>query len=661
MDDEDDRKPPPRGRRPTRKERMERKMAEINEQDRQQGSMANIPTPAGVQQSSQAASSSTASDVFGDERMERKMPALSSNSNNQDQRNNAAASSDSHSQRGSADGLENRASATSFSSNSSIQRGNADGLESRASATSLESTRQRMADAPPSHHSPSKASAARRSRRTSTESKTSNTRRPPVLLEMSMDEMDDSPPVDVNLTGPVVSVDRHARNTSSNEAGTASSTSASAAASRIVVSGSTSAPLPPAQTTVIKERVSATGSETQGPGAYEVQGRAIGSAPVWIRQFGRSARNLRTSARNLRPSARNLRPSARNLRRNNDQSHLPPEMRVPVSDPNVPPELRAQANSSVPPELQGINSEQPEFGGPDQDEHNLYASVEVAREAPTKNRKLIWCAVLAIVVLGGVGAGVGVAVSSGAENNEGLTNAAEDPTQAPVPTPAPTACDMYYENLTDAHRSCLCIGSVEHRKEGNGDDVLSKYIDLYQNIIPSLNFDPFPGSSFDSPSCAPNNVALFWLAEDIVENNSPEDTWVQRFLLASLFLSWTDQDPFLWETSSGWLAAGSECEWFGVVCDDSGQVEKLQLSNNNLLEAGGLPNEIFQLTSLKNVDLSSNGLYISSIPNDIIQLQSLESLNLGFNTVKGILPFEFFPTSIGESFGVCDDVLAFII
>lgn len=92
-----------------------------------------------------------------------------------------------------------------------------------------------------------------------------------------------------------------------------------------------------------------------------------------------------------------------------------------------------------------------------------------------------------------------------------------------------------------------------------------------------------------------------------------------------------------WTNNQGWLgAAGSECSWFGVQCND-GQtaVSELQLFGNNL--RGPIPSSIRDLTALTDLILFDNGL-TGNIPPEIGQLSNLERLYLDRTGISGPIP-----------------------
>ena len=84
-----------------------------------------------------------------------------------------------------------------------------------------------------------------------------------------------------------------------------------------------------------------------------------------------------------------------------------------------------------------------------------------------------------------------------------------------------------------------------------------------------------------------------------------------------------------WNNNTHWLGEpGSECTWYGVICNDSKQVEALHLFSNNL--TGKLPSSIKYLNNLKSLILHNNKLS-DPIPTEIFELNYLESITLNNN------------------------------
>ena len=91
-----------------------------------------------------------------------------------------------------------------------------------------------------------------------------------------------------------------------------------------------------------------------------------------------------------------------------------------------------------------------------------------------------------------------------------------------------------------------------------------------------------------------------------------------------------------WTVRTNWLgAAGSECQWYGVVCNGGGDaVNVVSLPNNNL--TGPLPDELNALTHLGIFDVSNNRL-IGPIP-ALTGLAELGNFNVAGNQLTGSIP-----------------------
>jgi hypothetical protein len=105
-------------------------------------------------------------------------------------------------------------------------------------------------------------------------------------------------------------------------------------------------------------------------------------------------------------------------------------------------------------------------------------------------------------------------------------------------------------------------------------------------------------------------------------------------------------DGVSWTSSTGWEgAAGTECSWQGITCDNAGDhVIVVQLPGNNL--TGTVP-DISGLTALQVLDLSTNNL-TGGAP-DLSNLTALQEVLLGGNRLVGPAPIPPNPSSLEDA------------
>jgi hypothetical protein len=192
-----------------------------------------------------------------------------------------------------------------------------------------------------------------------------------------------------------------------------------------------------------------------------------------------------------------------------------------------------------------------------------------------KNKKFrvyCWSAIIGVLVLGAVAAGVGVALRNSVSNS---------------PAPKNAKCDFIGQSQPDIMQQCMCFESVNIISP----QVASSYHGLVTNYV--LHLPP----SYSEPisSCSPVNQALLWLAvENSTGMSDSELRLLNRFVLTVLFIVWGGP---MWKQNESWLTHDNECTWYGVTCDHQ-VITGISLSDNNFASESSIPTELFLLTGL---------------------------------------------------------------
>ncbi len=106
---------------------------------------------------------------------------------------------------------------------------------------------------------------------------------------------------------------------------------------------------------------------------------------------------------------------------------------------------------------------------------------------------------------------------------------------------------------------------------------------------------------------------------------------LERQVLINLYNS---TDGPNWNENTGWLGAGNECNWYGVVCDSPNlHVQQIRMTGNNL--RGSLPS-LSALTNLMDVFANENQL-TGSIP-PLVGLPLLVNFLANDNQLSGEIP-----------------------
>jgi len=197
------------------------------------------------------------------------------------------------------------------------------------------------------------------------------------------------------------------------------------------------------------------------------------------------------------------------------------------------------------------------------------------------------------------------------------------------------------QNRCEAYQLCDVIfePNTEKRK------VINKLMGLFNNTL-----------MHDSSSLHSKALCDLITYIESIPDNKISYTMIQRFVLI-LFYHTTNGSQ--WLIDSFWLSDRSECQWYGISCNEYGVVINLNLSSNNLVGpiiseigelrgletlildenriTGIIPKEIEKLGKLEILRISNNQLQ-KMIPTHLLQLHSLLELDLSYNNLSGNIP-----------------------
>ena len=137
--------------------------------------------------------------------------------------------------------------------------------------------------------------------------------------------------------------------------------------------------------------------------------------------------------------------------------------------------------------------------------------------------------------------------------------------------------------------------------------------------------------------CAPSGSGYRTWLNGIGDKSGIDDCAVDQPDWEALVTFYNETNGPNWEENSNWLSAEPLDEWFGVSTDDSGRVNALNLSWNNLL--GPLPAALGRLEKLEILNLAGNELS-GPIPPELSKLERLRELNLFYCWISGTIPPE---------------------
>lgn len=236
---------------------------------------------------------------------------------------------------------------------------------------------------------------------------------------------------------------------------------------------------------------------------------------------------------------------------------------------------------------------------------------------PSKGR-WVWPTVLAgsILTIIAIGGGVGFAIAS--KNKS---------TSETVPGASTTQDNADRCSLSKIEESCA-EGLIVTAEDLPGC-IQEKLDGIQGKLSPQLQNQD---NVFDS--CAPDKMATLKLAE--FENVLDLDTLsvLQRYILYTLYYH---MNGHVWADDGGIFETEDECDIEFVDCNESGEIESLNLGINQV--HGTIPSTIGLLSNIKRLDMSENSIQ-GTLPTQIGDLSELEFLNLGGNNLSGTLASE---------------------
>ena len=239
-----------------------------------------------------------------------------------------------------------------------------------------------------------------------------------------------------------------------------------------------------------------------------------------------------------------------------------------------------------------------------------------------------------VLLAGSVGAAIGIVVSRG-----------EEPT---IPTPAPT----FPRQNIGIEETILRIVDAEELR-----DVSSPYY----RALEWITFDDPEQFTPESRNFLQRYLLVYFYFATTVDGeweggcNPPKEGETNICTFNELVLEPADFFP---ARGTRWLSSTNECIWYGVECDDDGQVIGIELPGGGFsgtfpvgitklpflgklsltygTMTGSIPAELFSLKYLTNLDVDLNA--ITDLPAEVWDAPSLQWLDLQGNQIEGEIP-----------------------
>ena len=245
-----------------------------------------------------------------------------------------------------------------------------------------------------------------------------------------------------------------------------------------------------------------------------------------------------------------------------------------------------------------------------------------AAGGPNKRRRRLMLIGIGILIIAAILIAVGATVIGG--NKSKAASAQGGGTSAPTMTMSPTVSPT-------TGRPTLSPTSAPTTVR---ETILA---DMLKEVIPELAPAAFTAGT-------DQHRAFGWLVDTDPLQLTPDGTpamdrrILQRYALSTLFFA-TEGDT--WGNKNNWLS-GDECGfqggpgWFGLGCNDVGEVRAIAFDDNNLF--GDLPPELSILTAVENLVIKNNKDLTGTIPLEVGTMTELRQLALYNNDHTGEIP-----------------------
>lgn len=327
------------------------------------------------------------------------------------------------------------------------------------------------------------------------------------------------------------------------------------------------------------------------PGAQQVQGRAFGQMPEWARRM--SLRLLFTTRSPQTNSILVIGEGNEEESRRNEETEVNPESVIsPIPGGNPLPEV----HGTIIVERHASNCE-------------LWIFVIV---------NVVWAMIVVGVVVGSIVK----------KRKRSLTSPLLESGIQWIPLEFQGPCGLQGREAFNVRLQCDCQDTISL--------VLEESVAVYEQLTKSVfqTVRPF------SYSCHPANLALWNVITNMNEPIFDFQVFFERYVLTVMYLEWSG-DEWIENNNLGWLDYGTECKWYGVICNENGTVIGFEQKMNGL--QGTIPSELALLHTLEIIYLDGEGNigFGGSIPSELAGLPRLSVFVCSNCKLTGTIPTEF--------------------